>query len=155
MTIDTERKRNRLNILFYTVMALLLVWLLFSAMRDELAQTPDREATANLGQYGLITIRFQTDPFPALPTGTVMLSFMPMDSRQRPMEVDQITYEYGPAGSEQVTGSGTAKLMTDGSGMYTAGAQFPYIGNWWVNVTVSQGNAQDEVRFTIYVEPAQ
>jgi hypothetical protein len=83
-------------------------------MTNELARTPVRDVTANLGQYGLVTIRFTTDPFPALPTATVMMNFMPMDSRQRTVELDQITYEYGPDGSGQATGSGVARLMPDG-----------------------------------------
>ena len=80
---------------------------------------------------------------------------MPMDSRQRTVDVVQITYEYGPDGSEQAAGSGVAQPMLDGSGMYMAGAQFSYVGNWWVKVNVSKGDAQADVRFTVYVEPAQ
>jgi hypothetical protein len=43
----------------------------------ELARTPVRDATVNLEPYGLLTIRFSTDPFPPLPTGTITLNFMP------------------------------------------------------------------------------
>lgn len=155
MTRDTTTKRIRLDWLFYAVAAMLLIWVLYSATKDELARTPVRDATANLGQYGLVTIRFTTDPFPALPTGTVMMNFMPMDSRQRTVVVDQITYEYGPEGSEQATGSGVAQLMSDGGGMYMAGAQFSFVGNWWVKANIRKGDAQADVRFTVYVEPAQ
>jgi len=155
MTRDTAKKRIRLDWLLYAGAAILLIWVLYSATKNELARTPVRDATADLGQYGLVTIRFTTDPFPALPTGTVILNFMPMDSRQRTVEVDQITYEYGPDGSEQAAGSGVAQLMPDGSGMHMAGAQFSYVGNWWVKVNIRKGDAQADVRFTVYVEPAQ
>ena len=155
MTRDTAKKRIRLDWLLYAGAALLLIWVLYSATKNELARTPVRDATANLGQYGLVTIRFTTDPFPSLPTGTVMMNFMPMDSRQRTVELDQITYEYGPDGSGQATGSGVAQLMPDGGGMYMAGAQFSYVGKWWVKANVRKGDAQADVRFTVYVEPAQ
>lgn len=69
--------------------------------------------------------------------------------------MDQITYEYGPDGSEQAAGSGVAQPISDGSGMYMAGAQFSHIGTWWVIVNISKGSEQAEVRFSVYVEPAQ
>ncbi len=155
MTTDTAKKRIRLDWLLYAGAAILLIWVLYSATKSELARTPVREASANLDEFGLVTIRFTTDPFPALPTGTVMMNFMPMDSRQRTIEIDQIAYEYGPDGSEQPTGSGVAQLAPDGSGMYMAGARFSYVGNWWIRAKVKKGNAQADVRFTVYVEPAQ
>jgi hypothetical protein len=144
-----------LDWLLYVGAFVLLIWVLYLATMRELAITPIRDATADLGQYGLVTVRFTTDPFPPLPTGTVMMSFTPMDMRQNTMGIDQITYEYGPVGSEQAAGSGVAQLMPDGSGMYVAGAQFSYVGNWWVKANIIKGDAQDDVRFTIYVEPAQ
>lgn len=152
---DAAVKRIRLDLLLYAGAAILLIWVLYSATKSELARTPIRDASANLGEYGLVTIRFSTDPFPPLPTGTVMMKFIPMDSRQRTIEVDQITYEYGPDGSEQPTESGVAQLAPDGSGMYMAGARFSYVGNWWVRAKFKKGNAQADVRFTVYVEPAQ
>lgn len=155
MTNQQTRKRFRLEWFLYPAAALLLIWVLYSATMRELARTPIRDAAANLGQYGFVTIRFSTDPFPPLPTGNVTLSFQPMDSLQRTFEVDQITYEYGPAGSEQATGSGVAQLMPDGSGMYMGSAQFSYVGNWWVKAKVSKSGNQADVRFSVYVEPAQ
>ena len=65
-----------------------------------------------------MTIRFNTSPYPPLPTGTVRLSFMPMDSRRRMIPMDAMTYEYGRAGSDQPVGSGEAQVMSDGSGMF-------------------------------------
>jgi len=144
--------------------------LLVAAMRDTLAKAPSRDATAELGPYGLVTIRFSTVPNPPLPTGTVTLSFMPMDARQRTIVVDGIAFEYGREGEDQPVGSGEAQRMSDGSGMFTpalalsqrdkrgasvAGAQFPDVGNWWVRTTVIRGDVEAEVRFTFCVKPAQ
>lgn len=155
MTKQTTKKRIRLDWLFYLIAGILLIWVLYSATMRELASTPIRDATVNLEAYGLVTIRFSTDPFPPLPTGTVTMNFMPMDTRQRAVDVDQIAYEYGPKGSEQPTGSGVAQLMPDGSGMYMARAQFSYVGDWWVKVRVTKGDSQADVRFSVYVQPAQ
>ncbi len=155
MTEQKTKKRIRLEWLIYAGAAILLVWVLYSATKSELARTPVRDATVNLGQYGLVTIRFSTTPFPPLPTDTVTMYFAPINSRQRRVDVDQITYEYGPDGSEQAAGSGVAQPRSDGSGMYMAGAQFSYAGTWWVKVKISKGSEQAEVRFTVSVKPAQ
>lgn len=155
MTDQKTKKRFRLDWLLYVGAFILLIWVLYTATMRELARTPIRDATADLGQYGLVTVRFTTDPFPPLPTSTVMISFTPMDMRQNTIEIDQIAYEYGPDGSEQAAGSGVAQLMPDGSGIYVGSAQFSYVGNWWVKARVSQGGNEADVRFSIYVEPAQ
>lgn len=129
--------------------------LLISAMRDTLATVPSRDATANLGQYGLVTLSFSTDPNPPLPTGTVTLSFMPMDARRRTVVLDRIAFEYGREGDDRPAGAGEAERVADGSGMFMGGAQFPGVGNWWVRATMIRGEAQAEVHFVFYVEPAQ
>ncbi len=131
--------------------AALMIW----AMRSTLANTPSRDATADFGPYGLVTIRLTTDPYPPLPTGTVRLSFMPMDSRQRPVPLDSLQFEYGRQGSDVIVGSGRAESMADGSGMFIAGAQVPQVGNWWLRVRVVKGGEQAQVRYTLYVKPAQ
>jgi len=45
--------------------------------------------------------------------------------------------------------------MSDGSGMFMGGVQFSQVGNWWVRARLQRGSTQAEVRFTVYVEPAQ
>jgi hypothetical protein len=141
--------------LIYVGAALVIVGAIAWATLKEIARNPARDATADLGPYGLITLRLTTDPNPALPTGTATLSFMPMDSRQRTVPLDGISFEYGREASDQPVGSGEAQLMSDGSGMFMGGAQFPAVGNWWVRVRLQKGSAQAEVRFTLYVKPAQ
>lgn len=128
-----------------------LVWVTLDTVR----KAPAREVTTDLGPYGLVTIRFDTDPYPALPSGTVILRFLPMDSRQRPVSLDSVRFEYGREDSDQPVGSDHASPMSDGSGMFVGRAQFPYVGNWWIRLNLSKGSEQASVRFTFYVEPAQ
>jgi hypothetical protein len=85
----------------------------------------------------------------------VQLSFTPLDSRQRTVPLDGISFEYGREGSGQPVGSGEAQPMSDGSGMFMGGARFPAVGNWWVRARLQKGDAQAEVRFILYVKPAQ
>jgi len=78
-----------------------------------------------------------------------------MDSRQRSVALDSIAFEYGREGDDRPAGSGEAQRMSDGSGMFMGGAQFPAVGNWWVRARLQKGSTQAEVRFTVYVKPAQ
>lgn len=142
-----------ISLIFGLAVISAVLWAMYQLMRD----APARDATADLGAYGLVTIRFSTDPNPPLPTGTVTLSFMPMDSRQRSVALDSLTFEYGLEGADQPVGVVQAEPMTDNQGMLMlmGGAQFPQVGSWWVRATARKGQAQDQVRFTFRVEPAQ
>ena len=155
MDATQKNRRFRVDWLIYILAAAGLIGLLIWATRGELSRNPSRDGTADLGPNGLITIRFSTSPYPPLPTGTVNLSFMPMDSRGRTVAIDSLAFEYGPAGSDQPVGSGMAEPMSDNSGMFMAGAQFTSVGDWWLRARVTLGGEQGEVRFTFYVEPAQ
>ena len=150
----SNAKRIRLDWLFYILMALGLIALLVWSTRGEIARNPSREAVADLGPYGLVTVQLQTDPYPARPTGTVRLSFMLMDSRRVIIQPDSFSFEYGREGSDQPVGSGTLQPMSDGSGMLMAGVQFPSVGTWWLRVNVVKDGYQDDVQFTIEVRPA-
>ncbi|MBL8078234.1 MAG: hypothetical protein JNM55_09765 [Anaerolineales bacterium] len=148
-------KRIRLDWLFYILMALGLIGLLIWSTMSEIARNPSREAVADLGPNGLVTVSLQTDPYPARPTGTVELSFMLMNSRRVTIEPDSFSFEYGREGNNQPVGSGTIQSMSDGSGVLMAGAQFPSVGTWWLRVNLAKDGYQDEVQFTIEVRPAQ
>lgn len=150
-----QPRRIRLEWIITFVAAIGLVVVLVSSTRNELARNPTREASVELGRAGFVTIKFSTDPYPPLPTGTVSLSFMPMDSRGRTVALDGLTFEYGLDGSDQPLGSGIAEPMSDNSGMFMGSAQFPSVGDWWLRARASLGAAQGEVRFTLYVKPAQ
>lgn len=78
-----------------------------------------------------------------------------MDSRQRTVPLDGISFEYGREGGDQPVSSGKAQPKSDGSGMFMGGAQFSEVGNWWVRARLQKGDAQAEVRFILYVKPAQ
>lgn len=151
----TTVKRFRAERILYLLIALGLAGLLFWAMLGEIARNPSREAVADLGPLGLVTVQLQTSPYPALPTGTVGLSFMLMNSRNVVFEPDSFSYEYGREGSDQPVGSGAAQQMSDGSGMLMADARFPSVGTWWLRVNLAKDGYQDEVQFTIEVRPAQ
>lgn len=151
----SKAKRIRFDWIFYILMALGLIGLLIWSTVGEIARNPSREAVADLGSYGLVTVRLQTNPYPVKPTGTVALSFMLMDSRRVTIAPDSFSYEYGREGSDQPAGSGTAQPMADGSGMLMANAQFPSVGRWWLRVKLAKDGYQADVRFTIDVRPAQ
>src|SRR3972149_8041095 len=155
MDATQKNRRFRVDWLIYILAAAGLIGLLIWATRGELSRNPSRDATADLGPNGFITIRFSTSPYPPLPTGTVNLSFMPMDSRGRTVAIDSLAFEYGPASSDQPIGSGMAEPMSDNSGMFMAGAQVTSGGDWWLRARGTLGGGQGEVRFTIYAEPAQ
>ena len=151
----TDTKRIRLDWIFYILMALGLIVLLIWSTMGEIARNPSREAIADLGSYGLVTVQLQTNPYPARPTGTVALSFMLMNSRRVTFEPDSFSFEYGREGIDEPMGSGTAQPMSDGSGMLMANAQFPSVGTWWLRVNLAKDDYQDDVQFTIEVRPAQ
>lgn len=153
-TAKTRRKVSWLW-LVYVLFAGLTLALIFSAMRATLANAPTREAVADLEPYGLVTVRFSTDPNPPLPTGTVGLSFTLVDDRRRPVDVDWARFEYGTEASDEPVAASEAQPMDDGSGMFMGQAQFPQVGTWWLRLEVGKGTSQADVRFTFYVEPAQ
>lgn len=147
--------RIRLDWILYILTAIGLIALLIWSTMGELARNPSRQAIANLGSYEQITVELKTNPYPARPTGTVALTFMLMNSNRVIIQPDSLSFEYGRQGSDQPVGSGVAQLMSDGSGMLMAGAQFPSVGTWWLRVNLAKGGYEDEVQFTIDVTPAQ
>jgi hypothetical protein len=149
------KKNLRLDWIFYILMALGLIALLTWSTMGEIARNPSREAIADLGPYGMVTVRLQTNPYPARPTGTVELRFMFMDSRRVTIEPDTFSFEYGRDGSDQPVGSAPIQPMLDGSGMLMTDAQFPSVGTWWLRVNLAKDGYQDKVQFTIEVSPAQ
>ncbi len=151
----SKAKRIRLDWILYLLTALGLIALLIWSTLGELARNPSREAVANFGSSDVVTVQLKTNPYPARPTGTVQLSFMLIDARRNMIQPDSLSFEYGREGESQPSGSGTAQVMADGSGMWMGGAQFPSVGTWWLRVKVVIGAYEDEVQFTIDVRPAQ
>ena len=151
----TNAKRIRLDCLLYILTAAALMGLVIWATMGEIARNPSREAMVELGPYGMVTVQFETDPYPARPTGSVSLNFMLMDSRNQTIEPDSLSFEYGRRGSDQPVGSGTVQPMSDGSGMFMTNAQFPSVGIWWLRVNFAKDGYEEELQFTIDVKPAQ
>ena len=139
----------------YVVAALALIAAIAWATMAEIARNPARAATADLGPYGLVNIHLTTNPSAPKAVGSVQLNFMPMDARRRTVPLDGLSFQYGREGSDQPVGAGEAQRMTDGTGMFMGSGAFSAVGNWWVRVRLVSGSAQAEVRFTLYVNPAQ
>ncbi len=116
MESTPKTKRIRLDCIFYILMALGLIALPIWSTKAEIARNPSREAIADLEPYGLVTVRLQTDPYFARPTGTVALSFMLIDSRRVIIEPDSFSFEYGPkeATSQLVQGPSSPCQMAVG-----------------------------------------
>ena len=151
----TKTKRIRYEWMIFILIAIGLIALLISSTRAELARNPSRQAMADMGPHGFVTVDLRTDPYPARPTGTVELNFMLTNSKNVTFVPDSFTYEYGLEGDDQPVGLGTAHPMSDGGGMLMGGEQFPYAGTWWLRVSISKGDYRDDVQFTIDVRPAQ
>ena len=111
--MTTAPRKSKSVWLIYLVVGGIVLALMIWATLTTMANIPSRDAVADLGPYGLVTIRFSTDPNPPLPTGTVRLSFMPMDSRQRTVLLDSVRYEYGREGNDQPIGSDEASAMSE------------------------------------------
>lgn len=141
--------------LMYGLAALVLLGAIVWATLGEISRNPARDVTTDFGPYGLITVRLTTDPNPPLPSGTVRVSVVPMDSRQRPVLIDSVALDYGREGETQAVGSVAAEPMADGSGMFIGGIVFGEVGDWWVRVRLAKGGEQAEATFRLYVEPAQ
>lgn len=148
-------KRIRLEWLFYVLAAGTFLGLLVWATRSEIARNPSREAKVELGPYGMVTVQFGTDPYPARATGTVALTFMLMDSRNQPIHPDTVSFEYGRKGNDQPVGSGIFQPMPDGEGMLMANIQMPSVGKWWLRAALGKDGYEADVQFTIDVRPAQ
>jgi len=151
---ETKRKASAVWLVYVLFAGLTLV-LIFMGMQATLTNARVREAVADLAPYGLVTVRFSTDPNPPLPSGTVGLSFTLVDDRRRPVDVDWARFEYGTEASNEPVAASEAEPMDDGSGMFMGQAQFPQVGTWWLRLEVGKGNSQADVQFTFYVEPAQ
>ena len=151
----TNAKRIRLDCLLYILTATALMGLVIWATMGEIARNPSRETMVELGPYRMVTVQFETDPYPARPKRPVSLNFMLMDSRNQTIEPESFSFEYGRKGSDEPVSSGTVQPMSDGSGMFMTNAQFPSVGIWWLRVNFAKDGYEEELRFTIDVKPAQ
>ena len=117
-----------------------------------LRETPEREVNLELPGTGWVNLRLTTDPFPPLPSGTVILTLVGMNSQGLVLKLgESVPYTFSLQGSETNLGSGLATPSQDGSG-YRASVQFPATGQYDVNFDLGGGAV---ARYQLYVEPAQ
>ena len=137
--------------LLYAGFALAILALLIWSFLRTLQENDTRQASVELPGQGFVTISLTTAPYPPLPSGTVQLNVMGMNSRNVMVALGpEIPFTFGPQGSDTPQGSGTATPLGDGS--YQAGVQFSVPGTYWLLFDL--GNDR-QVRFQVRVEPAQ
>lgn len=138
-----------------TKMVLLIIPLVIIAttwtMWRQLQQSPTRQAGVELPPYGIVTAQLTTDPFPALATGTVQMTLRLQASGSRMVQVDRVTYSYGPVEGDQVF---KGEAQSTGMETFRGPLRFTGVGNWWVKVRLEYQGASGEVRFTVPVKPA-
>ncbi len=149
-----RRGRVRPAWLISVVVVVIGAALFTSAMGDVWARNSSRDAVADLGTAGRVTVRFSTDPNPPVPGETVRLNFVPLDAGRRPLAVDGLSYEYGRAGSDQPEGGDPAEPMDNDSGMWMGMGHFT-AGDWWVQATLSLDGRAATVEYTLRVEAAK
>jgi hypothetical protein len=151
MLPETTSRREVPTVLLSAIVALvvlaLLAWSFTRAMR---ANDTTQVNVEILGQ-GFVTISLTTDPYPPLPSGTVELNLMGMNSRNLMVDFGpDVPFTFGPQGSENPQGSGSAIALGDGN--YQAGVVFTVPGTYWLLFDLGGGGS---ARFQVRVEPAQ
>jgi hypothetical protein len=124
--VDVQVNKKRSPIIWiYLIFGALILIVLVRSTQKMLEEAPNRKASVDLPGVGLVTVQFSTSPNPPLPTGTVILNFMPTDNRNRMMNLGgSLPISNGMPGSDKPVGSGQAVLDTAGM-TYQAGVQFP------------------------------
>ncbi|HUF39381.1 MAG TPA: hypothetical protein VMN57_12725 [Anaerolineales bacterium] len=135
----------------YVVSAIVILGLLVWSFVRSMEENDTRQASVEMPGQGFVTISFSTDPYPPLPSGTVQLNLMGMNSRNLMVDLGpEIPFTFGPVGSESPQGRGSAAPLGDGN--YQADVQFIVPGTYWLLFDLGSGRT---VRFQIRVEPAQ
>ncbi|GAB4577440.1 MAG: hypothetical protein Fur0022_01710 [Anaerolineales bacterium] len=147
-----EKPRRKFPIfLLYVAFALAILALLVWSFQRTLQENDTRQASVELPGRGLVTLSLSTDPYPPLPSGTVQLNVMGMNSRNVMVDLGpEIPFTFGPQGSDTPQGRGAATPLGDGG--YQAGVQFVVPGTYWILFDLGNGSS---VRFQVRVEPAQ
>ncbi len=147
---NTESSNRLPLFLLYGAIALLAIGLLVWSSLRTLRETPARETSVEFPSMGWVTVRLTTEPFPPLPSGTVALNLMGMNSRGVMVDLGpSIPFTFGTSGSETALGSGIAAPQ---GGSYRGGVQFPIPGDYWLIFDLPDGK---QARFQLTVEPAQ
>jgi len=137
--------------LVYAFFALLILalaaWSFVRAMRAN----DTTQVNVDIPGQGSVNLSLRTNPYPPLPSGTVELNLMGMDSRNVMADLGpEVPFTFGPQGSDYAQGSGSAAAQGDGN--YRAGVMFSVPGTYWLLFDLGGGRT---ARFQVRVEPAQ
>lgn len=150
MSTAKPRRKFPIYLLYIGFVLAILGLLIWSFMRT-LQENDTRQASVELPGQGFVTVSLTTDPYPPLPSGTVQLNLMGMNSRNVMVDLGpEIPFSFGPQGSDTPQGRGTATPLGDGN--YQAGVQFTVPGTYWLLFDLG---SSESVRFQVRVEPAQ
>jgi hypothetical protein len=151
MTPETTSRRELPTGLLYAFFAVLILALLAWSFTRAMRENDTRQVSVQIPGQGFVTISLTTDPYPPLPSGTVELNLMGMNSRNVMVDLGQeIPFTFGPQGSESPQGAGAAIALGDGN--YQAGIVFTVPGTYWLLFDLGGGGS---ARFQVRVEPAQ
>ena len=147
----TKTTREFPVVYIYVFSAILILGLLIWSFVGAMEENDTTQASVELPGQGFVTISLTTDPYPPLPSGTVVLNVMGTNKRNLMVDLGpEIPYAYGPVGSDTPQGSGTIAPLGDGN--YQGGIQFGVPGTYWLLFDLGGGSS---VRFQFRVEPAQ
>ena len=150
MTPETTTRRELPTGLVYALFAVLILALLVWSFSNAMRVNDTTQVSVEIPGQGFVTISLRTDPYPPLPSGTVELNLMGMNSRNVMVDLGPgVPYTFGPQGSENPQGNGSAVALGDGN--YRAGVVFSVPGTYWLLFDLGGASA----RFQVRVEPAQ
>jgi hypothetical protein len=138
-----------LTLLVIPLVIIVTSWLLW----QQFQQSPTRQAAAELPSYGFIPVELTTDPFPPSTTGMVWVTIRIQGGGRRPLEIDRVTYSYGPIDGGEVI-EGEAQAVKNAAATFHGPVRFTRAGRWWIKVRLESQGESGEARFTVPVEPA-
>lgn len=148
MSQSTPRKLSptaKMTLLVVPLVVIIAGW----AFWQQLQQGDTRQAGIPLSPYGVVTVQLTTDPFPAVPTGTVQMTLRLQAPGGRAAQVDRVTYTYGPEnGDEEFEGQAQLVAMDT----YQGPLRFTGVGDWWLTVRLEYQGAAGEAQFTVPVK---
>lgn len=151
MTPETTSRRELPTGLLYAIFAVLVLALLAWSFTRAMRANDTTQVSVEIPGQGFVAISLTTDPYPPLPSGTVELNLMGMNSRNVMVDLgSEVPFTFGPQGSENPQGSGAAVALGDGN--YRAGVVFSVPGTYWLLFDLGGGHS---ARFQVRVEPAQ
>lgn len=137
-----------------TLMTLLVIpalllgtgWVFWQQLQD----TPAREVGILAPPYGIISVRFSTDPFPATTSGPVQMILLMQAGGGSTVNLDRVTYSYNsPGNGEPIEAEATQIARNTYQGILS----FDTIGDWQVTITIENDGHINEGTVTVPVKP--